>query len=477
MPSSTNTAATSIAATSTAAYGVATTDGFEVLLEDGIEEDKLEEHLRALEGEVRVTSPVGAAESAIKIHPTNTDIVVAGSNGPGGGQKMHYSTDGGESWTETTLPLGNTCCDPTIDYSSDGSKVYAATLGSTAPCCGIWVYRSADGGQTWTDLENEPGDDPRRELGSNGSDKEFIHVDKYTTSPFRDNVYLSWHTGNRMWFASSTDEAHTWNLVDTGENFGIGSDIVTDKTGRVYHFWPNFVAEDIKMQRSTNGGVSFDATSSIASTNDGFDFPIPAMDARLVFIYVSADADLSDGPYGGSVYAAWTDTLGPESGTAANNHARIQVGYTRDGGDTWNVSTPHPTGDMMTVDRFHQWLAVGPDGTVHIVYYDTGFDGDRETVDLYYTFSTDGAQTWSTPRRETSVTSPRIDDGFEWGDYNGLDAVLDRVMSVFTDNRNEGGGGADSMDIYSTAFTVAGAELFADGFESGNTLMWSVTFP
>ena len=332
----------------------------ELVLENGIREDELGEHLRALEGEVRVTSPVGAAESAIKIHPTDTDIVVAGSNGPGSGQKMHYSTDGGESWTETTLPLGNTCCDPTIDYSSDGSKVYAATLGFTTPCCGIWVYRSADGGQTWTDLATEPGNDARRELGSNGSDKEFIHVDKYATSPFKDTVYLSWHTGNVMQFASSTDQAHTWNIINTGEGSGIGSDIVTDKTGKVYHFWPNFSAADIRLQRSTNGGASF-----------GFD-KHGRLDQRRLRLRrpghgLAAGVHLRLGRRRSERRSLRRQRLRgvdrhprPESGIPANNHARIQVAYSRDGGDTWNVSTPHPTVDQMSVDRFHQWAGGRP---------------------------------------------------------------------------------------------------------------------
>ena len=79
----------------------------------------------------------------IKINPVDTNKVVAGSNGPGNGQKMHFSADGGDTWTETTLPGGGTCCDPTIAWSSDGTLVYAATLGNDN-----YVYRSSDGGDT-----------------------------------------------------------------------------------------------------------------------------------------------------------------------------------------------------------------------------------------------------------------------------------------------------------------------------------------
>ena len=199
------------------------------------------------------------------------------------------------------------------------------------------------------------------------------------------------------------------------------------------------------------------------------------MNNRYAWIYIGAGADLSNGPYGGSVYASWTDTTGPESGIAANNHARIQVAYSRDGGATWNTSTPHETDDMDTVDRWNHWLAVGPDGTVHTVFYDTRNDPTRASVDLYWSTSTDGAVTWNPPVKLTSEISPHMEDFFQFGDYNGLDVVMSELIAVFTDNRNEGGGGTDSPDIYAAGQTVTGGgdQIFADGFESGNTGAWT----
>jgi hypothetical protein len=58
---------------------------YEVLTERGGVPEKQFWVEKFLDGEVRVTSPTGAAESAIKINPIDTDLVVAGSNGPGSG--------------------------------------------------------------------------------------------------------------------------------------------------------------------------------------------------------------------------------------------------------------------------------------------------------------------------------------------------------------------------------------------------------
>ncbi len=421
----------------------------------GVDED---DPLRALSGNVRVTSPTGGAESSIKIHPLDANKVIAGSNGPGSGQLMHFSTNGGSTWTQAAaLPLGSTCCDPTIEYSADGTKAYAATLGGCgASACDVWVYRSADGGATWTDLQTVTPGDPRRELTSGAiSDKEFLHVDKFATSPRKDNLYMTWHDNNVLKFSRSTDFGNTWSapvsMSSGAAQEGIGSDITTDKNGNVYYFWPTVTGKTTLVRKSTDGGATFAAAVTVATNQDGYDFNIPAMETRRAFQYVSADTDLTNGAFANRIYVAWTDTTAAESTTAANNHGRIRVAYSSDGGATWTLRTPHETADASTVDRFHQWLGVGADGTVHVMFYDTRQNAARTSVDIYYSKSTDGGNTWSTPVRATTATSPHIEDSFQWGDYNGLDVLGSQVLGIFTDNRNESSGTADSIDVYATS--------------------------
>ncbi|HVF58450.1 MAG TPA: Ig-like domain-containing protein [Thermoanaerobaculia bacterium] len=433
---------------------------FVVVEEDGITEEEFEE--QALTSDVRVTSPTGAAESAIKIHPTDVNKVVAGSNGPGSGQIMWYSTNGGSSWTQAAaLPLGGTCCDPTVDWSSNGQYAYTSTLGGCGAVCNVWVYRSSDGGATWNDLATiTPGDGRREVTSSNTSDKQYIHVDKFATSPFRDNIYQCWHDNNVLKHSRSTDFAHTWSApltMSSGTSqSGIGCDLTTDKSGNVYYFWPAPNGKTILSRKSTNGGTSFAGVVTVATTQDGYDFAIPAMETRRAFIYASADADLSSGAFANSIYVAWTDTTAPETSPPANNHGRIRVAYSRDGGATWTVRTPHETADAASVDRFHPWLGVGPDGKVYVAFYDTRRSPTRVGVDIFYSVSSDGGDTWPTPVRLTSVLSPQIDTGFEWGDYNGLDVVGNQLITIFTDNRNESGGGTDSVDVYAAGFQIGG---------------------
>ena len=332
----------------------------------------------------------------------------------------------------------------------------------------VWFYRSDDNGQTWDSLTDETPGDNRRELfgtGSSFDDKEYMHVDKYPTSPFKDNIYISWDNGGTINFARSIDDGNTFTLQNfASEPDGIGTDIVTDSSGAVYNFWPVPSSREIRMNKSTNGGSTFATSVKVADTIGSFDFPIPSMNSRNVFIYTSVDVDLTGGSYHNRIYAAWTDNTVNDSTTASNNHARIQVAYSTDGGSKWTVKTPHSTSDSTTVDRWHQWLKVDKNGLVHVVFYDTRNSTNRSGVDFYHSYSTNGGDTWSSPERLTSVTS-NAGSGFQFGDYNGMDFGSDgKGIAIFSDNRVEGGGSAD-MDVYVTPVSTDYDLIFKNDFE------------
>jgi hypothetical protein len=110
------------------------------------------------------------------------------------------------------------------------------------------------------------------------------------------------------------------------------------------------------------------------------------------------------------------------------------------------------------------------------VFYDTEGDATRNSVHLNWSVSTDGGVNWSTPAALTTVRSSDIVDSFEFGDYNGLDVVGNQLIAIFTDNRNEAGGGGESVDVYAAGTFTAGG-IFNDGFESGDATAWSATVP
>ena len=378
-------------------------------------------------------------ETTIEFNPTNNNNAVAGANAAAG-QTMYYSSDGGATWAISQVNPTGSCCDPTVDWSSDGSLVYQAELFNCGfGGCGVRAAVSADQGVTWGTFVDIVDD--------GASDKEFIHVDRSPSSPYQDNIYITYHTGNVMQFAKSEDMGVTWTTPvafnTNGEDTGIGSDITTDSAGNVYYFYPGLNGSGINLLKSTDGGDTFGAPIQVSTIRGRFDFPIPSMESREVFIYVSVDVDSAD-----NIYVAWTDETADSSGLASGtdpltNRAEIRIAKSTDAGVTWTEMTkPHADDGFLAdpdpIDRFHPWLMVGENDAVHIGFYDTRNSSNRTGVDFYYNVSTDGAASWlpAGEQRYSTQTSDNIANGQEWGDYNGLSVVLDKIAMTWTDNRN-----------------------------------------
>jgi hypothetical protein len=404
-------------------------------------------------GEVQLNEVNGANEVTVEINPVEPQRAVASANVPSG-QETYYSTNGGESWTISGV-LPTTCCDPSVGWSANGSVAYVTALSSSL---GVSFWRSFDSGQTWVDRVN---------VATGSNDKEFLHVDIAPSSPFRDNLYITWHRSNVMQFARSTNQGTSWTTTSfPSAQRGIGSDITSDAAGNIYYFYGAFNERQIVMLKSTDGGTSFQPSFVVSATKASFDWPIPSMETRRAWIYASTDADRSRGPFAGSVYVAWTDTTAPDSNNAAANHTQIHVAFSRDGGQTWQQSIPHETDDALTVDRFNQWLTVDRNGVVHVAYYDTRNSPDRKEVDFYYSFSPDGGVTWNPPQRVSGETSANLTDGQEWGDYNGISVLNEKILTVWTDNRD---GPPNRKNVIAGELANAAQDTDGDGFaDSGD---------
>ena len=260
-------------------------------------------------------------------------------------------------------------------------------------------------------------------------------------------------------FGTSEDFGHSWSTIvfpGGASNRGIAGDVATDRDGNIFYAWPTF-NNFVRLRISTDGGNSFEDIQDLMPLNSNFLFPIPAVESREVSNYISAGADTTTGPFSNRIYFAWTDTVELETNVPTQNHAWIRFAYSPNGGQDFKIRTPHEIDDLEEVDRWQPFIGVGPDGTVHIIFYDTRNSSDRTAADLYYAFSMDGGDTWSAPERVTSEMSPNISDGFEFGDYSGMDIVMNDLIAIFTDNRNETGGSGDSVDVYAAGIGPGGA--------------------
>lgn len=162
-------------------------------------------------------------ETWISVNPHNDRQLIAGYNDYRRGDGTcgaSYSTDGGRSWADTTMPNGfvrgtafggkprqyfQAGGDPGIGWDSHGNAYYACLMfkrGDTVSpdedqSNGIYVFRSTGtAGATWNFAARPVVEhNDTAGAGNHLEDKQFIAVDSNTNSPHRDNIYVTWKIG------------------------------------------------------------------------------------------------------------------------------------------------------------------------------------------------------------------------------------------------------------------------------------------
>ncbi len=392
------------------------------------------------------------SESAIRINSWNPAEVIAASNNLEGSglQAQYWSTNGGESWSQTTLPRVARDffhSDPTVDWTSDGTA-WSTTIGITddGDALRLRLYRSTNDGATWVFDSTISGN-------QTATDKQMAWVDQSAASPYLDTMYVIWHNGRPVYMNRKT-RTGSWGApvkVSGSETkgTGIGADVKTNSAGVVFGFWPDTGSRKIYMVRSTNGGQSYSKPKAIASTFDSYDIGIPAMNSRRVLLYVTAATyktatkDL--------VYVVWADLSGAAGCKSASNEpgsnvasaCKTRIWFTRstDGGATWSAKKMI-NNQAGKSDQLNPWLAVDETtGTLAVIYYDTAGETRRRTNVWYQSSYNDGA-TWSAPFKVTSQptdeTSVFADESNQYGDYNGLSGYAGTFFPIWTDRRDDG---------------------------------------
>ncbi|HEY2294794.1 MAG TPA: PKD domain-containing protein [Thermoanaerobaculia bacterium] len=401
------------------------------------------------------------SESDIRINPWSSSQVIAAANDieSSGRQAQFYSGDGGTTWGQTSLPLLSSDTfqgDPAVDWTSDGTA-WATSLGINISgffaTVAVRAYRSSNGGATWTYDGTISG-------SQTTPDKEMLWADHSATSPFKDNLYAVWVYQGNTYVNRRTGPSGAWgtplSLLVSTFSAEAGADVKSNAYGDVFVFWPGTdngaagTPNRIFVQKSTDGGQTFQAGVTAARTYGLYQYGIPAQSRRLVLIYVSGGAYRTASK--NLVYAAWNDLTGaagctsnanaPGTNAASACKSRIWLARSTDGGATW--STPVMINNQASLnDQFFPHLTVDQtNGTVSIAYYDTVNDPGRLKTDVWYQSSYDDGATWSSPTKVTtaqtdeSPTATGADLGNQYGDYIGMSAYAGALLPSWTDRRN-----------------------------------------
>jgi hypothetical protein len=95
---------------------------------------------------------------------------------------------------------------------------------------------------------------------------------------------------------------------------------------------------------------------------------------------------------------------------ANDGHLDLYFTKSTDGGDTWSPRirlNDDPVDN--NIDQFHPWTSVNRDGVVTVAWYDRRLDPANLSFDLYISHSFDGGETWTPNQRVSNVSSSPFD--------------------------------------------------------------------
>jgi len=294
-----------------------------------------------------------------------------------------YTTNRGTRWFAPGVLENNVFrSDPVLNSDAAGRFFYLSLLQNFFDD----LWRSITGGQSW--MRVAPAD---------GGDKQWFTIDN-TNSSGRGFQYQYWSTdgnnfGGRQ-FTRSTDGGLTWMNPINIPNSPAWGTLDVDSLGNLFIGGVNLTTNGIWCVRSSNaknGSVipTFDRSTSVNLGGDiVFGEPInPEGLVGQVFLAV----DHSSTSTRDNVYI-----LASVQPSGFSNGSDVMFVRSTNGGITF--SAPRRINDDPVNHAKWHWfgtLSVAPSGRIDVVWYDTRNASNNVTSQLFYSFSTDGGNSWS----------------------------------------------------------------------------------
>ncbi len=293
-----------------------------------------------------------------------------------------YTTNGGTTWTFPGILENNVFRSDPVLYSDDTGHFFYLSLLQTF-FDNMW--RSLNGGQSWTNIA--PAD---------GGDKQWFTIDN-TNSTGHGFQYQIWSTSGNNYggrqFTRSVDGGVTWLNPINIPNSPIWGTLDVDTNGNLFIGGVNGSGTQFWCIRSTNaknGAVtpSFDQSTAVnlAGAIDFSDTINPEGLAGQVFLAV----DRSGSSTNNNIYIlATVQPTGFSTG--------MDVMFARSVNSGQSFSAAHRINDDPVNHNKWHWMAtlsVAPNGRIDCVWLDTRNAANNTDSQLFYSYSADGGNTW-----------------------------------------------------------------------------------
>jgi hypothetical protein len=352
------------------------------------------------------------AETMIAANPQDPRNLVGGAitaARPDGGWacRAYASFDGGATWrySDFAEQVQYGGADPQVVFTPDGTAVFLGlTSGSVKDDTGrerggMQVYRSTDGGLTWTRTQNIccSHDHPQTAVDmSNGRFSGRIYVGTLHDYPvYRVSIFRSDNGGQT--FVGPVE------VANGGGEYGINvvsTSVMPDGTLLVpyvdFEFKPEKrpkagpVSSNLWMSTSTDGGLTFSKGTKVLSYVVNIDviesFGVPS---------IATNSATSKNP--SNIYVAYSDSSGGKP--------RVLFARSTDRGKTWSKGAPLTPNVPAHTMQYMPTMAVNKDGVVGVYWYDTRHSADNSQFHVYFAASTDGGATFHEPVRVSTEAS------------------------------------------------------------------------
>jgi uncharacterized protein (TIGR03437 family) len=184
---------------------------------------------------------------SIAVHPTNGKIVLAAVEFPSNAPAfpgIYRSADGGATWTKVATGLPQ----QVVFNPSNGNIAYAA-MGQLTGNSTLGIYQSNDAGVTWTPANGTGAGS----LPSTGFASARVAVAPSSPS----TLYASLANGNLLGLYRSTDAGATWTQLSKTPDY-CSPQCGYDNVVAVHPLDPNTIyVGGVRMQRSSDGGANW----------------------------------------------------------------------------------------------------------------------------------------------------------------------------------------------------------------------------